>query len=329
MSSVPFIKEGVPPLAMDLARLKLFVQVAEVGSLSKAAVLLDSVQSAISRQIAALERECGRRLFDRTGRGVTLTDFGKRVFPQIKALVLEAERVESLMNGKDEMPSGEVRVGFMPSVAELLVATLFKRVSERFPDIKLRISEGSNGQLDEWISTGRIDMGVLYRYGKSTRRNEDSLFVVDTFLVGAPGDRVTSQPTIAFAKLDRLPLVLPGVPNGLRVALDQIAKRQKQGFKLSIAMEADSLPIQRSMASHGQAYAVHGGVVVWRDVQAGVVSASRIVGPALKRTMVLATTTQHSLSLAARETATLVRNVALEYSGAGAFDGPASAQSKP
>jgi LysR family transcriptional regulator, nitrogen assimilation regulatory protein len=69
--------------------------------------------------------------------------------------------------------------------------------------------------------------------------------------------------------------------------------------------------------------------VVWRDVQAGVVSASRIVGPALKRTMVLATTTQHSLSLAARETATLVRNVALEYSGAGAFDGPASAQSKP
>ncbi len=66
---------------MEFARLKLFIQVAEAGSLSKAAVLLDSVQSAISRQIAALERDCGRRLFDRTGRGVTLTDFGKRVFP--------------------------------------------------------------------------------------------------------------------------------------------------------------------------------------------------------------------------------------------------------
>lgn len=73
---------------MEFARLKLFIQVAEVGSSSKAAVLLDSVQSAISRQIAALERDCGRRLFDRTGRGVTLTDFGKRVFSQIKALVL-------------------------------------------------------------------------------------------------------------------------------------------------------------------------------------------------------------------------------------------------
>lgn len=316
---------------MDLARLKLFVQVAEVGSLSKAAVLMDSVQSAISRQIAALERECGCRLFDRTGRGVTLTDFGKRVLPQIQALLLEAERVESLLNGKDETPTGEVRVGFMPSVAELLVPTLFKLVRERFPGIKLRLSEGSNGQLDEWVSTGRIDMAMLYRYGKTSRRNEDALFVVDTFLVGAPGDAVTNQPTIGFAKLDGLPLVLPGVPNGLRVALDQIAKRQKQGFRLSVAMEADSLAIQRSMASHGEAYAVHGGVLVQRDVQAGIVTASRIVNPAIKRTMVLATTTQHPLTLAARETATIVRNIAQKYSCAGAFEMSKSepAQSKP
>jgi LysR family transcriptional regulator, nitrogen assimilation regulatory protein len=317
---------------MELARLKLFVQVAEAGSLSKAAVLLDSVQSAISRQIAALERECGRRLFDRTGRGVALTAFGNKVFPQIKALVQEAERVESLMHGKDELPSGEVRVGLMPSVAELLVATLFKRMAERFPGVRLRVFEGSNGQLDEWVSTGHVDMAVLYRYGKAARRNEDTLFVVDTFLVGAPGDRVTSQPTIGFAKLDGLPLVLPGVPNGLRVTLDQIARRQKQGFKLLVALEADSLSIQRTMASHGQAYAVHGGVVVWRDVQAGIVSASRIVNPAIMRTMVLTTTTQHPASLAARETASVVRILAQEFSGAGAFDEPKAlraGQSKP
>ena len=309
-------------MLMDLSRLKLFVQVADAGSLSKAAVLLDSAQSAISRQIAALERECGRHLFDRTGRGVALTEFGKRVYPHIKALISEADRVESLMNGKDELPAGEVRIGLMPSVAELLVATIFKRVRERFPDIKLRVFEGSNGQLDEFVSTGRVDLAVLYRYGRAERKNEDALFVVDTYLVGAPGDRITSHPTISFANLNGLPLVLPGVPNGLRVTLDQLARRQKEGFVLSIKMEADSLPIQRSMASHGEAYAVHGGVVVWRDVQAGVVSASRIVNPGIKRTMVLASTSQHSLSLAARETAKIVRAVAQEYSAAGGFDGP-------
>lgn len=314
---------------MDIDRLKLFVQVAEVGSLSKAAVLLDSVQSAVSRQIAALETETGRRLFDRTGRGVTLTEFGRRVFPDVKALVTEAERVEALLQGRDELPAGEVRVGFMPSVAEMLVAVLYRRVSERFPDIRLRILEGSNGQLDEWVSTGRVDMAVLYRYGKSGRRGEQKLFDVDTFLVGPPGDRLTSRPTVDFAQLDGLPLVLPGAPNGLRVALDQLTRRQKAGFRLRVAMEADSLPIQRSMASHGAAYAVHGGVVVRRDVQAGIVSAARIVNPGLRRTLVLATTSQHPLSLAARETAMLVRGVAQAEAVAGTFDVPAADQPKP
>ena len=301
---------------MDLDRLKLFVQVAEAGSLSKAAVLLDSMQSAISRQIAALERDTGRRLFDRTGRGVTLTEFGRRLFPEIKGLIAEAERVEGLMQGRDELPSGEVRVGLMPSVAELLVAELFKSIRERFPAIRLRLFEGSNGQLDEWVTSGRIDLAVLYRYGKGVRRGEDVLFEVDTFLVGPPGDHITTQPTVEFAQLDGLPLVLPGAPNGLRVALDQIAKRQKEGFRLEVALEADSLPIQRSMASHGEAYAVHGGVVVWRDVQAGIVSAARIVNPTIRRSMVLTSTTQHPLSLASREVAITLRNVARKCDGA-------------
>jgi DNA-binding transcriptional LysR family regulator len=311
-------------LRMDLDRLKLFVQVAEAGSLSKAAVLLDSVQSAISRQIAALEVEAGRRFFDRTGRGVTLTDFGRRIFPDVKALVIEAERVENLMHGKDEVPIGEVRLGIMPSVSELLVAALFKRVREQFPAIRLRIFDGSNGQLDEWVSTGRIDMAVLYRYGKTVKRGEDVLFEVDTFLVGAPGDQISSKPTVDFSELNGLPLVLPGVPNGLRIALDQLSRRQKEGFALSVVMEADSFPIQRSMASHGEAYAIHGGVVVRRDVQAGVVSAARIVNPEIKRSMVLAVTTQHSLTLASKEAAKVLRNVVQEYASAGTFDSPKS-----
>lgn len=299
---------------MDLSKLKLFLQVAELGSLSKAAVQLDSAQSAISRQIASLEREYGCRMFNRTGRGLTLTEFGERMFPRIKALVIQADQLESDLHGRDELPTGEVRVGFMPSVAELLVATLFKQIQERFPGIRLRIFEGSNGQLDEWVSNGKIDMGILYRYGQSPRRNEDPLFTVETYLVGPPGDPITEAVTVDFSELDGLPLVLPGVPNGLRTALDKIAAKQQEGFSMSVVMEADSLPIQRSMASNGQAYAVHGGVVVARDVKAGIVSAARIVNPSINRTVVLASTTQRPLSLAAREISYLLRQIGLSIS---------------
>jgi LysR family transcriptional regulator, nitrogen assimilation regulatory protein len=311
---------------MDLARLRLFVQVADAGSLSKVAVLHDAVQSAISRQISALEREYGGRLFDRTGRGVALTERGRRLYPEVRALLAEADRVEALLRGSDELPLGEVRLGLMPSVAELLVAQLFGRARERFPEVRLRLLEGSNGQLDGWIATGHLDAAVLYRYGQHTRPLEDPLFDVQTFLVGPPGDPLTSAPAVPFSALDGLPLVLPGEPNGLRVALNQIARRQPQGFRLNPVLEADSLPIQRSMASHGHAYAIHGGVVVRRDVQAGVVSAAPLVEPGIRRTMVLATTTQRPMTRATREIQRLIRQIADEHVRAGSFEPPTSGE---
>lgn len=300
------------------------MQVADAGSLSRVAVLSDSVQSAISRQIAALEREAGGRLFDRTGRGVALTERGRRLYPEVKALLAEAQRVEGMLRGRDEVPRGEVRLGLMPSVAELLVAQLFNRARQAFPEVRLRLFEGSNGQLDAWVSSGHVDFAVLYRYGKVARPLEEPLFDVETFLVGAPGDPLTNGGSVPFSALDGLPLVLPGSPNGLRVVLDRIARRQSEGFRLNVVLEADSLPIQRSMASHGEAYAVHGGVVVRRDVQAGIVSAAPIVEPGIRRTMVLATTTQRPLLPAAREVSRLVRVMADEHVRAGAFEPPTS-----
>ena len=64
---------------MDYAAWKLFVDAAELGSLSKVAVAYGTSQPHISRQIGELEQECGGRLFQRTGRGVVLTEFGQRI----------------------------------------------------------------------------------------------------------------------------------------------------------------------------------------------------------------------------------------------------------
>ena len=78
---------------MDLKRWKCFCMAADLGSLSKAALLLEMAQSALSRQIALLEEECGGALFHRTGRGVLLTDLGTMVQPRAAALLAQAERL--------------------------------------------------------------------------------------------------------------------------------------------------------------------------------------------------------------------------------------------
>ena len=81
-------------ITADLQKWRSFVAIGELGSLTRAALFLDSSQSFLSRQINALERECGARLFTRTGRGVELSETGLRLFPQVKELLERARSLE-------------------------------------------------------------------------------------------------------------------------------------------------------------------------------------------------------------------------------------------
>lgn len=313
---------SVPNPSIDLDKLRLFVQVAELGSLTKVAIANESIQSAVSRQVAALERHCGGRLFQRTGRGVILSEFGELILPRVKALLAEADQLSNDMKSSAGVPTGEVRIALVPSLAQPLVDMLLRQVRERFPEIRLRCSDASSGRIDEWIGNGTIDIGIPFRYGR-VPTSEQPLATVDTYLVGPPGDRLTAAETVDFMRLDNLPMVLPGPPNGLRFALDHLSKRYK--IHLNVAMEADSLTIQKDLPAAGTLHTILSGHAVMREARAGMLQASRIVNPGLERTITIVTTTQRPLSLAAREVAKTVRNIIEEISVTGRW-GPAAAQ---
>jgi DNA-binding transcriptional LysR family regulator len=169
---------------IDLGRLSRFVRVAELGSLTKAAVMLDTTQSALSLQIGALEREFGGRLFHRTGRGVALTELGEQILQRARSLLTDAQQLADEIRSSAGKPYGEVKIGILPSTAHLLVTPLYRRSRERYPHVLLHIFEGSSGQLDEWVSKGQLDIAMLYRYVKTATRDEQALAVVPSCLVG-------------------------------------------------------------------------------------------------------------------------------------------------
>ena len=214
---------------MDLEALRVFVQVAELGSLTKAAVLLDTVQPAVSRTIGTLERDCGGRLFHRTGRGLVLTEFGEQVLPRVKDLLLQSSLLADEMKSGGGLATGEVRLGILPSLADPAIYKLYAKARDLFPNVRLHILEGSTGQIYEWLSNGRIDIAIRFRYSDAVSPNEHVLGAVGTYLVSAPGDAVTEGPTIEFQALHGLKLVLPGFPNPLRVAQLQFPQRQVVG----------------------------------------------------------------------------------------------------
>ncbi len=273
-------------IVADLHKWRAFIAIGELGSLTRAALFLDSNQSLLSRQLNALERECGARLFNRTGRGVELSEVGERLFPRVLALLSDAQLLENGIRGEAREPTGRVTLGMLPSIAQPLVGRLFSEIRERHPAVTLKVLEGSSGQVEEWLADARIDIAILYRYGPTLPDAEQSLAVVDSYLIGPPGDTASAAAEIAFSALHGLPFILPSAPNGLRTALDAMARQQH--ITLAPVVEADSLPLQKSLVASEKLYTVLPLHAVWSEVKSGRLQAARIVDPPLERTVAMA-----------------------------------------
>src|ERR1700730_10310578 len=141
---------------MDYAAWKLFVDAAELGSLSKVAVGYGESQPNISRRISELEQECGGRLFQRTGRGVVLTELGQRIAPKVRAWMASTEQLANDVRTSAGTPIGKVRIGSLPSTAHPLVSTLYKRLKEQYPLVQLGVREGQGAELETWLEGGSV-----------------------------------------------------------------------------------------------------------------------------------------------------------------------------
>lgn len=295
------------PTTWDMTQLLSFLTVAQTGSLKSAAAVLGIPQPAISRHIGKLEAQCNGRLFGRTGRGMTLTELGARVFPRVEQLMAEAQALTQEITESAGMPMGAVRIGALPSHYLTIIVPLILEMRRSHPGIKLHIFEGSGGQIDQWLVSGHVDIGMPYRYGKPNPSEVDTLVTLGSCLIGPAGDALTQAPTLAFAKLDRLPLILPSAPSGVRVLLDQLARRKQ--ISLNVIVEADSTQLQKAVVQFGEAYTVLPRHPVAAELATGQLQATTIVDPVIERRVVLATTVVRPLSLAVRTVAGALRRM--------------------
>ena len=295
------------------AALKLFLEVADLGSFSKAAIARRTAQSHISRQISELERQCGVLLFRRTGRGVVLTEVGQQIVPRVRTWLAETDQLVNDIKSSAQVPIGEVRLGILPSAAHPLFTTVYERARELYPRVKLSVREGQGAELDVLLDSGVVDLAILFRDEKSARSDEQHLATVDTFLVGAVNDAVTAAATIAFSRLDRLPMVLPSRPSTWRHLLDEVSRRK--GIAFQVVMEADSVTVQKEVAAKGSAYSILGPYAMMEDVRAGRLQASRIINPDIKRFVTLAMPKKGPLTLACKVIARLIQQTAKELEG--------------
>ena len=118
---------------MDLKQLRYFVHIAELGSFTRAASFLSVAQPALSRQIRALEVELRQTLFERNGRGIKLTEPGKRLLARSRGILQQVDNAREDMESARGAASGHLAIGLAPSVSRALTAPLVAAFRERFP----------------------------------------------------------------------------------------------------------------------------------------------------------------------------------------------------
>ena len=252
---------------MDLKQLDTFVHVAELGSFTRAASVLRVAQPALSRQVRALEIELSQPLFDRNGRGVTLTPAGARLLAHGRGILQQVERARQDLEEQRGAASGLVSIGLPPSISRTLTAPLVEAFRERFPRASLSMVEGLSTYALEWLAQGRVDCAVVYNAVPAAAIDLQPVLQESLHLVSArggaarPGQRAAKPATLAdVAACD---LVIPTRPHAIRMQLE--TAMAEAGLKPRVALEVDSVPAMLDLV---QRHALH-AVLSLNAVQGG------------------------------------------------------------
>jgi LysR family nitrogen assimilation transcriptional regulator len=279
---------------LNFQQLETFVKVAELGSFSKAALILNIAQPALSRQVRLLETELRENLLLRTGRGVVLTEAGKRLYEHSVAILqLVARAREDLVQSRGE-PAGQVVIGLPPSLGRLLTLPLVERFRRDLPKARLAIVEGFSTHLTEWIATGRVDIGLVHNPEAQPAIETTPLLRESLCLVSPPsptGKRARAprghqNDVVRLAELPRFPLAVPERSHAIRKLLETQAALA--GVKLTIALEISSVQPILDLVRAG-----YGHAVLWRSAVAAFGDPAQfriraLVDPELASTLCLA-----------------------------------------
>ena len=299
---------------MELKQLRYFVHVAELGSFTRAAVFLSVAQPALSRQIRNLESDLGAKVFYRNGRGVELTTAGRHLIQHAKAIIDRTQRARNELLALNDEAIGSTVLGVPPTVGQFLTAPLVRIFRRRYPGVALRVVEVYSAHVHEWLSSARIDVGLAYDAPRANRDQvTEHLWDENLCLVG-PGEGEGTGgvgPDFPFLRLGEVPLMLPGRPHGLRLLVDTAAAQHD--LDLKVDLEVDSLTTTKELVQDGTGYTVLPLAAVHNEVEIGRMTARRLSGPPLKRTVVLATAAQRSHSMAVEALVTAIRSVVKEF----------------
>lgn len=219
--------------------MRVFMEVVHAGSVTEAAARLDVAPSAVSRQVARLERELDTLLFERRARGMTPNAAGELLAAHARRSWLDIERVAEEMLALHGLRTGHVRLASTDGFAYEFLPSLVARFQARRPGIRFSLDSCAQPEVVRRVREGEADIGVMV-----STRSEPGLSVelrhpAPVMAVVAPAHPLARRRQLALAQVLEFPLAMPAPTSTLRQLLDISLSRQ--GLDSQVVFTSDHL----------------------------------------------------------------------------------------
>jgi DNA-binding transcriptional LysR family regulator len=241
---------------LDVRRLRVLQEVATRGSFSAAAEALSYTQSAVSQQIAALERETGTTLLHRGAGGIRLTDAGRALTAHADAVLARLADAEQELAAIAGLRGGRIRLASFPSAGATLVTEAVSLFTKRYPDVELRLAEREPEDSVPALKRGEFDLAVVFEYSNSPAGTElleglDCIHLLDdpVYAVLPVDHRLANRKSIRLAELEEESWV-GGCLGGVCCSMLQ-DWCVEAGFQPNLTVESNDHNVQMGLVAAG------------------------------------------------------------------------------
>jgi DNA-binding transcriptional LysR family regulator len=272
-------------MLMELRQLEYVVAIAEEGTFTQAAVRVRVAQPAISQQVRRLERELGRRLFDRSGRPVRLTPAGVAFLPFARAALDAAADGRDAVASVEGTLTGRLRIGTVQAPPPFL-SDLLGQFRADYPGVEITLRWEHAEELAGQVSSGALDAAVIGLGGQRIPPGVATRLLSSEPMVIAVGKDhpLAGRATTTLAALRDQPFVTLPAGSGLRTLVESVCVRA--GFTPIIRAETDDLFLVAELVQHGLGIALLPRSVARRHADG--LHLLRVQRPSLRRRLVLA-----------------------------------------
>lgn len=248
---------------MDLRVLRYFLMVAKEQSFTKAAEQLNITQPTLSRQLAALEKELGAKLFRRGGHSITLTNEGLLLKRRALEIVDLEDKILSEFKGGNEDIEGKITIGCGEFNAVEILAKICGSYREKYPLVQFALHTGTADHISEMMNKGLVDIGIFLEPVNTEGLDYIRIQGSDHWVVTIKADDPLAVKDVITKKdLIGLPLILPERTN----IQSELANWFGRDFsRLNVAFTSNLGTNAGVMAIHGLGYpvSVEGAVRYW------------------------------------------------------------------